>query len=166
MAAKAGGNSLPAHVMTARNKPTGGNMRTILFATTLMLPLAMMPARADTLHFHADMKGASEVPPTDSAGTGTLDLTVDTAAKSAEYTLTWTGLADPATAAHIHGPAPAGKNAGVEVNFGKDPVSPVHGTAAMTDEQITQLKNGLFYVNVHTAAHPKGAIRGQIEAAK
>ena len=140
-------------------------MRRILLATSLLLPLAA-PAMADTLHYHADMTGASEVPPTTSAGTGTLDLTVDTSTKAADYTLTWSGLTGPAVAAHIHGPAAAGKNAGVEVGFGKDPVSPVHGTATLTDAQIKDLQGGLFYVNVHTAASPKGEIRGQLAPAK
>ena len=136
-------------------------MRTILLATSLLLPLAL-PAMADTLHYHADINGATEVPPTNAPGTGTLDFTLDTTAKTAEYTLTWSGMASPATAAHIHGPAPAGQNAGVEIGFGKDPVSPVHGTATLTDEQIKDLQNGLFYVNVHDKEHPKGAIRGQL----
>ena len=141
-------------------------MRTILLATSLLLPLASSAAWADTLHYHADLKGASEVPPTTSAGAGTLDLTLDTATKSADYTLTWSGLTGPATAAHIHGPAEPGKNAGVIVNFGNDPTSPVKGNATLTDAQIKDLQAGLYYVNVHTAAHKKGEIRGQIEAVK
>ncbi len=140
-------------------------MRTILLATSLLLPLSA-PALAETLHYHADMKGASEVPPNTTAGTGTLDLTVDTDTKAADYTLVWSGLTGPATAAHIHGPAEQGKNAGVEIGFGKDPVSPVKGTATLTDTQLKDLKAGLFYVNVHTAANPKGEIRGQVEPAK
>jgi hypothetical protein len=140
-------------------------MRTILLATSLLLPLSA-PALAETLHYHADMKGASEVPPNTTAGTGTLDLTVDTDTKAADYTLVWSGLTGPATAAHIHGPAEQGKNAGVEIGFGKDPVSPVKGTATLTDTQLKDLKAGLFYVNVHTAANPKGETRGQVEPAK
>jgi len=141
-------------------------MRTILLAASLLLPLSAASAWADTVHYHADLKGGSEVPPTDSTGTGTLELTLDTATKAADYTLTWSGLTGPATAAHIHGPAPAGKNAGVVVNFGKDPTSPVKGSATLTDAQISDLNNGLMYVNVHTAAHKKGEIRGQIGQVK
>jgi hypothetical protein len=141
-------------------------MRTILLAASLLLPLATATAWAETLHYHADMTGAAEVPPTASAGTGSLDLTLDTATKTADYTLTWSGLSGPALAAHIHGPAAPGKNAGVVVNFGKDLSSPLHGSAQMTDAQIKELQAGLYYVNVHTAAHMKGEIRGQIAAAK
>jgi hypothetical protein len=112
------------------------------------------------------MKGSLEVPPNTTAGTGTLDLTVDTGTKVADYSLAWSGLTGPAVAAHIHGPAEAGKNAGVEVSFGKDPVSPVKGTATLTDAQIKDLQAGLFYVNVHTAANPKGEIRGQVVVTK
>jgi hypothetical protein len=137
-----------------------------LLTACVALPFAAAPAMAAVLHYHADLKGTSEVPPTDSAGTGTLDLTVDTDTKKADYTLTWSGLTGPATAAHIHGPAPVGKNAGVVVNFGKDPTSPVKGTVTLTDPQATQLSEELLYVNVHTAAHKKGEIRGQIAAVK
>ncbi len=137
-----------------------------LLAACAILPLAASPAMAAVLHYHADLKGGAEVPPTDSAGTGTLDLTVDTDTKKADYTLTWSGLSGPATAAHIHGPAAVGKNAGVVVGFGNAPTSPVKGTATLTDPQVKDLTEEMLYVNVHTAAHPKGEIRGQLAAIK
>lgn len=36
------------------------------------------------------------------------------------------------------------------------------GEATITDEQKTQLSAGNWYVNLHTAAHPDGEIRGQV----
>ena len=39
--------------------------------------------------------------------------------------------------------------------------SPIVGQATLTPAQIDQLKQGLWYVNLHTAAHPGGELRGQ-----
>jgi hypothetical protein len=119
------------------------------------------------LHFQADLKGASEVPPTDSKGTGHVTATLDTATSMLDYTLTFENLTGPATAAHFHGPAPVGKNAGVQVPIGSAGMtSPVHGTAKLSETQISELKAGDMYVNVHTKAHPGGEIRGQVMSAK
>ena len=131
-------------------------------ATLFAACLLATPALAATEQFHADMKGGTEVPANDSAGTGTVDATLDTATKSLDYTVTWSGLTGAATMAHFHGPAAAGKNAGVAVPLGMSPVSPLHGTATLTDAQIADLEGGLWYANVHTAAHKGGEIRGQV----
>lgn len=127
--------------------------------------LLAAPALAATEHFHADMAGPSEVPANTTAGTGTVDATLDTATKKLAYTVTWSNLTGPATMAHIHGPAPAGKNAGVIVPLGDSPTSPITGSATLTDAQIAALENGMYYVNVHTDTHKGGEIRGQLTKA-
>ena len=48
---------------------------------------SLNPSRAAAMQFKADLKGASEVPPTTSAGTGSLTASYDPATK----TLTWNG---------------------------------------------------------------------------
>jgi hypothetical protein len=122
-------------------------------------------ALAAPTHYHAVLKGGSEVPPTGSAGSGTVDATYDSATGKLAYTVTWSGLTGPATMAHFHGPAPVGKNAGVEIVVGgANPVSPVHADAALTAAQAKMLGDGLMYVNVHSAKFPKGEIRGQVVA--
>ncbi|WP_158932777.1 CHRD domain-containing protein [Acidisphaera sp. S103] len=137
-------------------------LRASLLATALTLSLATA-ASAAMLHFTASLDGKTEVPPTKSTGYGDLLATLDTSTKTLNYTLTFGGLTGPATAAHFHGPAAPGANAGVAVAIGKAPTSPVSGKATLTDPQIADLEAGKWYVNVHTAANPGGEIRGQVK---
>jgi hypothetical protein len=123
-------------------------------------------ASAATIKFSATLMGASEVPPTTSMGSGTAAVSLDSATHEITYDVTFSGFASAVTAAHIHGPAEAGKNAGVVLPLGNNPTSPIHGTAKLTPEQEQQLIAGLYYVNVHTKNNPGGAIRGQLVAAK
>jgi hypothetical protein len=137
-------------------------LRASLLATALTLGLATA-APAATLHFMASLDGKSEVPAIAGSGSGELSATLDTSTKSLDYTLTFSGLSGPATAAHFHGPAAVGANAGVAVPIGgKGPTSPVTGKATLTDAQIKDLEAGKWYANVHTAANPGGEIRGQV----
>jgi hypothetical protein len=122
--------------------------------------------QAATTTFKADLKGPSEVPTNTTTGSGTATVTLDPTTREITWNVTFSGLTGPATAAHIHGPAPAGKNAGVLVwlsTKGKPAASPLTGSATLTAAQASDLTSGQCYVNVHTAAHPGGEIRGQLE---
>jgi hypothetical protein len=110
----------------------------------------------------ATLDGKTEVPPNASAGTGTADIDYDAASKKLSWKVTYSGLSGPATAAHFHGPAEAGKNAGVAVPIANPNTSPVEGSATLTDAQAADLVAGKYYVNIHTAANPGGEIRGQV----
>jgi CHRD domain len=119
-------------------------------------------ASAATEKFHATLTAASEVPPSKSTGSGEATASLDTATHELTYDVTFTGFASDVTAAHIHGPAPEGKNAGVVVPLGNTPTSPIHGSAKLTPEQEKELVAGMYYVNVHSKNNPGGAIRGQL----
>lgn len=123
-------------------------------------------ASAATQKFTASLAATSEVPPSTSTGSGTATVSLDTATHEITYDVTFSGFSSAVTAAHIHGPAEPGKNAGVLVPLGNNPTSPIHGTAKLTPEQESQLTAGLYYVNVHSKNNPGGAIRGQLAAAK
>src|ERR1700694_45733 len=118
------------------------------------------PAFADKMK--ATLDGASEVPPPPPAAKGTADIDYDPASKKLSWKVPYSGLSGPATAAHFHGPAEAGKNAGVKVPIPNATSSPAEGSATLTDEQAADLVAGKYYVNVHTAANPGGEIRGQV----
>lgn len=122
-------------------------------------------SQAATTDFKADLKGSSEVPSNSTSGTGSATVTLDPSSNKITWNVTFSGLTGPATAVHIHGPAPEGKNAGVLIwlsTKGKTASSPVTGSATMTAAQAADMTNGQCYVNVHTAANPGGEIRGQL----
>jgi LPXTG-motif cell wall-anchored protein len=113
--------------------------------------------------------GSEEKPgPGDPAGSGQAWVTVKTD-NSVCYKVTWSGLGQPATAAHIH-KGVKGLPGDVVVPFfgnGKQP------SGKGSDENCVQVPDlavveGLrknpqdYYVNVHTAQFPQGAIRGQL----
>jgi hypothetical protein len=135
--------------------------RTMLATLTLGVAVASAgPAFAEKMK--AMLDGKSEVPPNASPGKGTADIDYDDATKKVTWKLTYSGLSGPATAAHFHGPAEPGKNAGVAVAIPNATSSPAEGSATLTDAQAADLKAGKYYVNVHTAANPGGEIRGQV----
>jgi CHRD domain len=122
--------------------------------------------------FNATLNATSEVPPNQSPATGTATVTYDDATKTVTWKGTFTGLSGPATAAHIHGPAEAGKNAGVIVPIsqaGTPFASPFEGSAKLADDKAAALASALgagqAYVNIHTAANPGGEVRGQLAKA-
>ncbi|KAF1029979.1 MAG: hypothetical protein GAK40_00245 [Burkholderia plantarii] len=128
--------------------------------------LAASAAHAETAKLVANLQPSSEVPPTATQGSGALAATFDTTTHTLVWSVTYSGLTGPATAAHFHGPAPVGQNAGVQVPIAKDALaSPIHGSAVLDDQQVTDLMAGKWYFNVHTKAHPAGEIRGQVEPA-
>lgn len=108
------------------------------------------------------LSGASEVPPVATAANGTFETHYDKDTRVLKWKLTFAGLSGPATAAHIHGPAPAGQNAGIMVGFPNPITSPMEGQATLTPAQAADFMAGRTYVNVHTAKNPGGEIRGQI----
>ena len=116
--------------------------------------------QADTLT--ATLSGTEEVPqPGDSTGTG--NATVVLGENQVCYTVNVTGLASPPTAAHIH-KADAGKAGPIVVPFKPPQNGSATGCSEATPEVISGIRQnpGGYYVNVHTAQHPDGAIRGQL----
>jgi hypothetical protein len=137
-------------------------MTKAMFAAFALGAAVLFTGAASAETFKATLDAKSEVPPNASTATGTADINYDPASKKLSWKLTYSGLSGPATAAHFHGPAEPGKNAGVAVAIPNADTSPAEGSATLTDAQAADLEAGKYYVNVHTAANPGGEIRGQV----
>jgi hypothetical protein len=129
-------------------------------ATAALAGCGMM-SRSNTASFSGSMNAASEVPPNMTRGSGLAEAWLNKDTNVLKYKIVYTGLSGPATAAHFHGPATAGANAGVALPFA-NPESPIEGQATLTTTQAADLMAGRWYANIHTAANPNGEIRGQL----
>ncbi|MBI2929822.1 MAG: CHRD domain-containing protein [Verrucomicrobia bacterium] len=117
--------------------------------------------------FSAHLNGAAERPsPVDSPATGFASIGLS--GQQLKLHVVYRGLSGAATAAHIHGPAPASGTADVLFDL-----APLHGgplgtegefsgTIDLSEERRLNVLSGDTYINIHTAQNPNGEIRGQI----
>src|SRR6185295_19718704 len=113
--------------------------------------------------------------PGGSGGTGSGSGTLALLGNSLTINISYSGLSANSTAAHIHGPAGRGTNAAVLYPLTLIPLGTTAGTISQTvtlvngtggftiAQQLQQLQSGLWYVNIHTTAHPGGEIRSQLD---
>ena len=142
-------------------KTTCRFVRTAIMASAFAF--VSIAAHAATVALKAELKASTEVPPKDSAGTGTLTATLNTDTNELKYHVEFSGLTGPVTAAHFHGPATEGVNAKPQVPVKTSPISsPLDGSATITPEQAKDLLDGKWYFNLHTSATPGGESRGQV----
>jgi hypothetical protein len=128
--------------------------------------LAGAGASAEVISFKAALAGANEVPPIEVDGKGALTATYDTDTKALTYTVEYSGLSGPVTAAHFHGPSDTSHNAPVLIPVTGGLASPMQGSAVLTDAQAADLLGARLYFNVHTAKFRPGEIRGQVVRGK
>ncbi len=115
---------------------------------------------APPIEFMITLDGWQEETPVEMTGSGTGTASLDPNTNTLSWDITFSGLSGAATAAHFHGPAPQCEGAGIEIPIGS--TSPIVGSAVLTTGQVDDLMAGLWYVNIHTGAHPSGEIRGQV----
>ena len=109
--------------------------------------------------FAATLSGAQEVPAVTTTATGTATLTFNTVTRAFDLQVTHT--IPNATNGHIHKGA-AGVNGGAVIPFVTF-ASPINFQFNVLDlAQQADLYDGLYYVNIHTAAFPGGELRGQL----
>ena len=109
------------------------------------------------------LTGAQEVPgPGDPDGSGMVHLSLNQGQGTITYHLEVSNI-DPATGAHIHR-AVAGQAGPVVVGLIPPTNGSSTGTATVSAELIKDIRQNpsMYYVNVHNAMYPAGAIRGQL----
>lgn len=136
--------------VTVAKDAQSGFYRVIPGATNTVIPFTVV------------LDGPSEVPATTSTASGIGVLSLEGTQLS--YYISYSGLSGGAVAAHIHGAADAGHAAGVlfPLAGATGTSGTLEGEQTLTPDQLTSLLAGLNYVNIHTANHPGGEIRGQI----
>lgn len=132
-----------------------------LSAAIVVAAVFGLAAAAEMSGTKVTLSGAQEVPAvtTSASGSGSIVVGAD---KSVSGSVTTSGIAG--TAAHIH-EAAAGSNGPVIIPLAKtsDNMWSVPAGSKLSDAQYDSYKAGKLYVNVHSAAHKDGEIRGQIK---
>jgi hypothetical protein len=112
----------------------------------------------------AQLTGGAEAPgPGDADGSGAAAVTIDSTNDEVCFDISWTGIAS-ATLAHIH-VGPPGTPGPVVVDFTPhiDALAELaSGCVIDTDADAISTNPANYYVNVHNADFPGGAVRGQL----
>jgi hypothetical protein len=133
-----------------------------------LISLALLAAGALAVAAYAadktitvSMTGKAETPKGDPNGKGTAKITLQQSKGKVCFNLTWSGIGTP-TASHIH----KGKK-----GVAGPVVIPFFGGAAKHKGCVTAAKSLIskieknpagYYVNVHNAKYPNGAVRAQL----
>jgi hypothetical protein len=125
--------------------------------------------------FNVNMNSAQE--------NNSLDMSTATGRGTVTYSndllhvdVVYSGLSANRSADHFHAPAPRGINAGVVYDLGGITTGTTSGTilgdVTLVDgkyggkniaAQVQDIRNGLWYLNIHSSAFPGGEIRGQLD---
>ncbi len=162
-----------------------------LFALAAFAAFSVVPAaQAVVIVVTGTFSGANEVPAVPSAGTGEARVTFDDVAHTLRVEATFSGLTGFTTAAHIHGPAAPGANAGVITqtpsfvgfplgvsagtmdatydltlasSYNASFLSANGGSVAAAEAALGNiLGSGMSYFNIHTTFRTGGEIRANL----
>lgn len=137
-----------------------------IFTSLAMLLPAVATAQGNpfgnTFTLLASLNGMNEVPPGDPDGFGFARVNINLDTEELCYRLSVANI-DPATASHIHiGGAGAAGPVVVPLTAPTDGFA--KGCVSVDGQLLADILNnpGGYYVNVHNAAYPPGAVRGQL----
>ena len=138
-----------------------------LMLSTCVMALALLTCAyltaAQEMKAMAKLTGAAEAPgPGDTKGSGTVQVTLNPDKGEVCYDLTVADIQE-ATAAHIHEGA-MGKDGPVKVALDAPKTGSAKGCKSADAAVVKAIMQNPanYYVNVHNAAFPKGAVRGQL----
>jgi hypothetical protein len=142
------------------------NLGGLIFGLVLLLA-SSSPVAAAVHHFVVPMDGPQEVNAQgvfsgDADGTGLATLDIDDSTSpnpTIAWNITLNNVDMPLTGAHIHQLNPGSFTGGIKIDFNSTLVG-----SGLQDADLTNLlaNPAQFYVNVHNANFPSGAIRGNI----
>lgn len=136
------------------------SMRRWLPLLALALVTACGGSRDDLpFAFSTTLSGAEENPAVASAGTGVGIVTVDAGSRTMRASVVVTGVSD--TQAWIQA-GTAGVNGPVIFSLAKEASGAWTLIADISDAQLNALRDGRYYFNVASIAHPAGELRGQL----
>ena len=141
-----------AVIGSTADAPTGWNMDELTYAV------------GGFMTWNVTLSGCQEVPEVTTTGNGTASVTLDTLNNTITVEGTYQDMEGIVTAAHIHGPAQQGQNAGVilTLNTTGGTSGDITGNGTLTPENVQNVLDGLTYINVHSETYPGGEIRAQI----
>jgi hypothetical protein len=131
-----------------------------LLAALLPVAAASGALQKDGTSLHATLSGKVEVPKGDPDGRGTAEIKITGTKVCWEIKATKVATL---SAAHIH-KGRAGVAGPVVVPFGKTYKSKGCTTAPVAVAAAIKKNPGAYYVNVHNAKYPAGALRGQLHS--
>ena len=133
-----------------------------LVAAAVLAPAALALPRAMHPELGATLLGKNEVPKGSPTAHGIVNLTLNASKGTVCWTFELAGVSKPLYA-HIHKGRP-GTSGPIFIPLGKN--YKAKGCATANKAMIDQVESNpnAFYVNVHNAKYPNGAVRGQLIA--
>jgi len=144
----------------------------ILSAAGMAGLFSAVQASAQIYHFDSNLDPFQEVPPHNTPGYGSADLTLDASSGTVSIDATTGMYADllaGATTVRLQDAA-VGANGPILMTFTLDTPGNTSGTfsgagsATLTAAQINDMVNGNTYLNITDSVFPSGEIRGQVLA--
>ena len=121
---------------------------------------AVDPMFAGKVLFSAKFTGDQEVPAVVTTATGVGGFALNDQMDTLWVNINLDGLSGPITGAHIH-EAAMGANGNVVTDL-SSMINEAQIKGFITSFDLQKFIEGAYYVNVHTAAHPSGEVRGQV----
>lgn len=134
----------------------------LAMAATVVVMAVGIASAATAQTYTVHLKGSAETPKGSPTGTGTFKFQLLTSTGQLCYSLKWSGIGS-AAAAHVH-KGKAGVAGNIVIVLSGTPPVAHSGCVKASKTLLKAIKKSpkAYYVNVHTAKYPGGAIRAQL----